>query len=261
MVRNVHQRRIRGSAAAVGALLDSLSTGHDRLWPRDEWPPMRLDGPLGVGASGGHGPVRYVVVAYQPGQLVRFRFTRPAGFHGHHAFVVSESSNDANVILRHELTMSVTGFARLTWPLFFRPLHDALIEESLDRAETQTGHPPEVPAKRSLWTRMLRSAAPLPTSSAVELTGHLVCAHEGEAATVRRYLPRHVELTHAESGCLRFDVKPTHDPLVWSVSEKFADRAAFDEHQARVAASEWGRATVGIRRDFVVSLSATTLGD
>lgn len=88
---------------------------------------------------------------------------------------------------------------------------------------------------------------------AVELTGHLVCAHEREAATVRRYLPRHSELTRAEPGCLHFEVKPTDDALVWSVSERFVDRAAFDVHQARVAASEWGRVTDGITRDFVVT--------
>lgn len=148
----------------VGELLDSLSTRQDRLWPRGQWPPMRLDKPLGIGASGGHGPVRYVVIAFEPGRSIRFRFTGPVGFHGHHAFVISETADDASVLLTHELVMSVTGLARVTWPLFFRPLHDALIEESLDRAESEVGRPPESRARRSLWTRMLRFATSLPSA-------------------------------------------------------------------------------------------------
>ena len=53
--------------------------------------------------------------------------------------------------------MGTTGSARVTWPLFFRPLHDALIEESLDRAEAELGGPPVPSARRSLWVRMLRA--------------------------------------------------------------------------------------------------------
>ncbi|MGO1173343.1 MAG: putative quinol monooxygenase [Actinomycetaceae bacterium] len=88
--------------------------------------------------------------------------------------------------------------------------------------------------------------------STVTLTGRLVCADEAETAVVRRCLPRHVELTFAEEGCLRFEVEATDDPLVWEVREEFADQAAFDSHQARVRTSEWGRATSAITRDYVV---------
>jgi len=123
---------------------------------------MRLDGPLGIGASGGHGPVRYVVEEYEPGRTVRFRFTRPAGFRGHHAFRIAPAPDESGVLLTHELTMTVVGSARLTWPLFFRPLHDALIEESLDRAMTEVGDEPEVVAVRSLWVKTLRAVMSLP---------------------------------------------------------------------------------------------------
>lgn len=164
MIRNVHQRYVQASAGTVGEVLDSLSAKQDRLWPRGQWPSMRLDGPLGVGASGGHGPVRYVVDGYERGRSVRFRFTGPSGFHGHHAFTISETADEANVLLRHELTMTVSGAARLMWPLFFRPLHDALIEESFDRVEAEVGNPPETPAQRSLRVRALRFVTLLPNS-------------------------------------------------------------------------------------------------
>lgn len=90
----------------------------------------------------------------------------------------------------------------------------------------------------------------------VTLSGSLVCANTEEAATVARHLPRHVELTRAEPGCLSFEVRPTDDPLVWSVAEQFTDQAAFDAHQTRVRQSEWARATAGIRRDYAVAAPA-----
>ncbi|MGO1399204.1 MAG: putative quinol monooxygenase [Brachybacterium sp.] len=88
--------------------------------------------------------------------------------------------------------------------------------------------------------------------SPVALKGHLVCANSDEAAVVLHHLHRHIELTNAEAGCLRFDVVPTNDPFVWEVSERFVDQEAFDAHQARVRASEWGRATSHITRDYVM---------
>jgi hypothetical protein len=47
---------------------------------------------------------------------------------------------------------------RFGWPLAVRWLHDALIEDALDRAETATAARP-VPARRwSPWVRLLRAA-------------------------------------------------------------------------------------------------------
>lgn len=87
----------------------------------------------------------------------------------------------------------------------------------------------------------------------VELEGRLICEHDDEATVVRRHLPRHIELTRTESGCLHFEVEQSDDPLVWTVSEKFVSQAAFDMHQARVETSDWGRATAGIKRDYIIS--------
>lgn len=89
--------------------------------------------------------------------------------------------------------------------------------------------------------------------TAVELRGRLVCRTADEAAVVVRELPRHIELTRAEPGCVRFVVERTDDPLVWNVSERFADQDAFDAHQERVRVSSWGLATVGIERDYVIA--------
>ncbi|MBC8424132.1 SRPBCC family protein, partial [bacterium] len=140
--------------AEVGALLDGLSGPHEALWPDDRWPPMRFDRPLQVGARGGHGPIRYDVGAYEPGRLVRFDFTAPRGFEGHHRFEVEEREPELTR-LRHVLEMDARSAAALSWPLVFRPLHDALLENALDRAEISLGLEP-AGARWSPWVRCLR---------------------------------------------------------------------------------------------------------
>ncbi|OWY15452.1 antibiotic biosynthesis monooxygenase [Thioclava sp. F34-6] len=87
---------------------------------------------------------------------------------------------------------------------------------------------------------------------ALRLTGRLICANSTEAGIVHAHLPDHIALTHAEPGCEMFEVRQGADPLVFTVSERFTDRAAFEAHQARVQASEWGRATQGIARDYQI---------
>jgi RimJ/RimL family protein N-acetyltransferase len=154
-VRNLHERIIPAPHSQVGALLDDLGSPSDRLWPRDRWPPMRAKDGLAVGARAGHGPVRYTVEAYEPGRLVRFRFTRPKGFDGIHTFSVEEVPEGTRI--RHELVMRARGWALLSWPLFFRPLHDAVLEDAFDRGGAAVGCEP-VGARWSLWVRVLRRA-------------------------------------------------------------------------------------------------------
>jgi len=137
----------------AGVLLDSLSSSNDRLWP-DAWPPMVFDKPLQVGAAGGHGPIRYFVKAYEPGRNIHFQFTGPSGFNGYHRFELREISG-GETQLKHILIMNTSGMAQFTWPLFFRHLHDALVEEAFDKAERELGLVPEG-HQRSGWVRFLR---------------------------------------------------------------------------------------------------------
>ncbi|MBB5911700.1 hypothetical protein BJY24_000567 [Nocardia transvalensis] len=118
---------------------------------------MRFDRPLGVGAVGGHGPVRYTVEEYLPGHWIRLRFTGPRGFDGFHEFTVHPAP-DGTVELRHLLTLRPHGPARLTWPLAFRWLHDALLEDCLDRAEEAVTGSVRNPARWSPLVRALRAA-------------------------------------------------------------------------------------------------------
>lgn len=153
-VVNVHQRRLTVSPPEAGALIDSLAGPNDQLWPGTGWPAMEFDRSLGLGATGGHGPIRYVISQYVPGRWIRFTFTGPRGFHGFHEYSVAVQNSQT--VLWHTLAMHLRGPSRLTWPLVFRPLHNALIEDSLDRAERATTGGVARPAHWSRYVRLLR---------------------------------------------------------------------------------------------------------
>ncbi|MHB1042131.1 MAG: SRPBCC family protein [Eubacteriales bacterium] len=155
MVKNIHTRDLLTSPSKAGVLIDSLASKNDKLWPRDQWPPILFDRPLGAGAAGGHGPIRYVVEEYKPGRHICFRFTEPGGFIGTHAFDVEEVK-PGMVRLRHVIDMRVKGIARIIWPLMIRWLHDALIEDAFDRAEAYVASRSVSQRRWPFWVRFLR---------------------------------------------------------------------------------------------------------
>jgi hypothetical protein len=154
---NIHEREFRASPPQLGALIDSLASPNDALWPKHSWPPMKFDRPLGVGARGGHGPIAYVVEHYVSGHSIRFRFTQPIGFNGYHSFELLPSSAPDRVLLRHTIHAKLEGRALLTWLLAIRSLHDALLEDALATAESSLGLKPRMQAW-SPWVRFLRWA-------------------------------------------------------------------------------------------------------
>ena len=86
----------------------------------------------------------------------------------------------------------------------------------------------------------------------LRLTGFLICPTMDEADRVSHLLPAELARWKAEPGCLDFEVNHA-GAMTWDVSERFRDRASFEAHQARARASEWGRRTLGIAREFTVS--------
>ncbi|HEY1974616.1 MAG TPA: SRPBCC family protein [Pseudonocardia sp.] len=170
MIHNVHQREFVTSQAQLGELLDRLAGQPDPVWP-PRWPPVVLDGQLAVGASGGHGPIHYRVASYQPGRRVLFEFEEPTPLAGSHDFEVLPGLYPGSAVLRHVLTGQPLGLAGwLGWTLLFRWLHDALLEDLLDRVGAAVGDPPESPARWSRWVRLcrwlVRAGARSATSSA-----------------------------------------------------------------------------------------------
>ncbi|MGJ5755804.1 uncharacterized protein DUF2867 [Streptomyces puniciscabiei] len=151
-IRNVHERTIEAPAQAVGALLDRLSSPQDPIWPAPAWPPMRFDRPLGVGADGGHGFVRYRVTAHEPGRRIRFDFNPPVS--GHHEFVI-EPLGPERCIARHTLQLQRRGPMALRWALAVRWMHDTVVEEVFDNAARAATGTAIRPARWSPWVRWL----------------------------------------------------------------------------------------------------------
>lgn len=131
-VSNIHEVVLPASVDRVGAILDTLATDDDALWPTDRWPRMHFREGLRLGAAGGHGPIRYRLVEHHPGRRLRFAFMAPKGLEGDHWFEVIPHDEDA--LLRHGLVAHPRGAMRWQWPLVWRPLHDALVEDALARA-------------------------------------------------------------------------------------------------------------------------------
>ncbi len=125
---------------------------------RAQWPPMRFDRPLQVGARGGHGPIRYRVTEYEPGRRVVFRFESPTPLDGWHGFELTETGSE-QTRLRHLIAVRPYIWMVVLWPIAFRWFHDAVIEDALHRAAVATGDVSAAPPRWSPWVRILRRIA------------------------------------------------------------------------------------------------------
>lgn len=165
-----HRREIEASAATVGALIDTLGSEHDRLWPSKKWPTLAIgfDRALAVGAKGGHGPIRYVVSGYVPSERVEFCFDRGSGVDGTHRLQVEALGPG-----RSRLTHSVDANLGLRYGVLlpaFRALHDAVIGDLLDCAEL---HATERLAYASITPRWLRTVYAIDKATSGRATGLL----------------------------------------------------------------------------------------
>lgn len=136
-IENVHARDVRAPVSLVGDILDTLGSPADRVWASDIWlaEPVVFDRPLGVGADGGHGSIRYSVVEYQPSRRIVFRFSPGGGLSGTHGFELEPVGPEQT---------RITHFLHAHTALWMRPLvpiligwHDAMVETALDRVELE----------------------------------------------------------------------------------------------------------------------------
>ncbi len=106
------------------------------------------------GAIGGHEPIRYSINKYIPGSLIEFKFLKPDGFNGIHRFEITEIENDKTEI-KHTIDMTVSGKAMFTWYIAVKWLHNALLEDCLDKAENNF-LTEKKKTEWNLWVRFLR---------------------------------------------------------------------------------------------------------
>lgn len=154
-VLNIHTRKLAEPRERVLALLTTLSSENDRIWPDENWPKMRFEDGMKTGSDGGHGPIRYKLVEYNPNGNIVFNFQKPVGFNGIHKLEVS-AIDSSNTEIRHTIDMTTTGTGTFLWSVAIGPLHNALIEDAFDKIQDQFGHN-FTKSKWSLWVRVLRA--------------------------------------------------------------------------------------------------------
>ncbi|MBI5251453.1 MAG: hypothetical protein HY912_18345 [Desulfomonile tiedjei] len=118
---------------------------------------MEFDSPLGIGARGGHGPVRYTVQDYVPGRKVVFQFALAGlanGLEGRHWFEIVPTPE--TTVFRHVIDAECGFVMWLKWAFLIRPLHDALLEDAFDKVELDLHGRLQRPSSWSLWVRTLR---------------------------------------------------------------------------------------------------------
>jgi len=87
----------------------------------------------------------------------------------------------------------------------------------------------------------------------VILQGFIVVP-ESDLEAVKSELILHKRLTLKEVGCLTFTVTPDEvNPHKFIVYEEFVNQTAFDNHQARVKSSKWGKVTNNVERHYQIS--------
>ena len=153
-VLNIHNRIIDRPIQSIADALGTLSKENDRVWPFEKWPAMRFKEDIGIGAKGGHGPIKYTIEKYNPTKEIQFRFTKPKGFDGIHKLELKECSDQKTEII-HTIDIKTSKKATLQWLLFIRQLHNALIEDAFDKLENNLTDNRQQ-TQWNLWVKTLR---------------------------------------------------------------------------------------------------------
>lgn len=153
-VINIHKRVFHQSKDRISSIFDSLSSKNDQLWPYEKWPPMIFKKGLKEGATGGHGPIKYSIQNYKYGDFIEFNFIKPDEFIGIHKFEITAIDTEKTEI-KHTINMSLSGKGILTWYVAVKWLHDALLEDCLDKVENHFLNE-KVKTKWNFWVFALR---------------------------------------------------------------------------------------------------------
>ncbi|NHM08218.1 hypothetical protein G4D82_13390 [Flavobacterium sp. CYK-4] len=152
-VLNIHKRRVNQPKAQIVELFRTLASENDLMLATHKWSPMKLDQGLQVGSKGGHGPIKYHVVAFHPEERIVFQFDLK-GFDGTHEFSIAALDQNSTE-LSHVIDMKTSGFSTLKWIFAIRWLHDAFIEDAFDKVENYFSASKKR-SEWSFWVKLLR---------------------------------------------------------------------------------------------------------
>lgn len=86
----------------------------------------------------------------------------------------------------------------------------------------------------------------------ITLTGYILVP-AADLDKVLSALPKHIELSQQEAGCLQFHVEQDENNIhQFHVNETFINQQAFDAHQQRIKQSEWGAITKHVERHYQI---------
>ena len=130
--------------------MQTLGTKEDLMWPLEQWPAMKFKDGLHIGSRGGHGLVRYTITEYDPNRKIEFQFNKPIGIRGIHKLEIAEVPQGTQIT--HTIESTISGRALLSWALFIRPFHDAVLEDAFDKVQRYFKEPHEA-SNWSFWVK------------------------------------------------------------------------------------------------------------
>jgi hypothetical protein len=109
--------------------LAMMGGGLDDCWPLPSVP-MRVEGALAPGVRAGHGPIRYKLVAIEPGARIEWRFTMER-LRGRYEYRLAPASD--GTLVENVIDGSVIEALVEVWPSALGRLHDWVMERLFDR--------------------------------------------------------------------------------------------------------------------------------
>jgi autoinducer 2-degrading protein len=86
----------------------------------------------------------------------------------------------------------------------------------------------------------------------VILKGYILVP-ETDLLEVKNELPKHINHTRSEAGCLVFEVFQDKEIVNrFNVYEEFISKEAYNSHQERVRDSKWGKITINVERYYEI---------
>ncbi len=84
----------------------------------------------------------------------------------------------------------------------------------------------------------------------VILEGYVLVA-DSDLSAIKGTLPKHIQLTRQEEGCLKFEVsQDIENKNRFNVYEEFRSEDAFKFHQQRASQSEWGQVSARLEKHY-----------
>lgn len=86
----------------------------------------------------------------------------------------------------------------------------------------------------------------------VILKGYVIACDQ-DIPDIEAELPKHIELTLQETGCITFQVsQDAENKNRFNVYKEFIDKKAFETHQVRSKASSWGQVSANLEKHYHV---------